>query len=98
MFDIRAQGELGVCMSKPNFCVPKGQGVKRIRDHLGQDMYRQTSQIEQFHALKNVRCLLFCRANQKLRCFFYKREKEVLHFEVWSRRRERRWEFVCMGF
>jgi len=26
------------------------------------------------------------------------REKEVLHFEVWSKRRERRLEFVYMGF
>jgi hypothetical protein len=33
---------------------------------------------------------------QKLRSFFYKREKEVLHFEVWSKRRGRRLEFVCI--
>jgi hypothetical protein len=38
------------------------------------------------------------RKMRKLRSFFYKREKEVLHFEVWSKRRERRLEFVCMGF
>jgi hypothetical protein len=34
----------------------------------------------------------------KLKNVFYKKEKEVLHFEVWSKRRERRARFGCMGF